>query len=78
MLVSNVDGITDGTSAIEECTCGVLEGNGEGLRGPIGRRSDDCWDAERECPGGEFEPFVGVADSGRCAVDCRMGVSLDA
>jgi hypothetical protein len=56
---------------------GLLCGNGEGLRGPIGRRSDDCREAERECPEGEFEPLVGVADSGRAVVEARRGVSLN-
>lgn len=65
----------DGISLEEECIRRFLCGNGEGLRGPKSRRSEGSED-ERQCLGGELDPFVGVAESGRI-VECWLAVSLD-
>ena len=39
--VMSMSGISEGNNS------GLLGGNGEGDRGPIGRRSDECCDVER-------------------------------
>lgn len=44
-------------------------GRGDGLRGPIGRRSWECCDIEREGRIGDSIALVGVHDSGRDVVD---------
>jgi hypothetical protein len=56
---------------------GLLGSKGEGLRGPKSRRSEDCSDAERECPDGSG-PLGGGADWGRGVMVERLATSLEA
>lgn len=61
-------GISDGSNK------GLL-GNGEGHRGPIGRRSVDSCDVEREGP--DSLPRLGVVGLMTGVVERRLGASLD-
>jgi len=66
-----MSGISEGNNS------GLLGGNGEGDRGPIGRRSDECCDVERAwCV--ESIARIGVVDLGVGVVERRVAVSLDA
>jgi len=65
----SVSGISEGNNS------GLLGGNGEGGRGPIGRRSDECCDVERAWCG---KSRTGVAGLGVGVIERRVAVSLDA
>lgn len=73
MIISSfsksVAGISDGSNK------GLL-GNGEGHLGPIGRRSVDSCDVEREGPGDSL-PRLGVVGLMTGVVERRLGASLD-
>jgi hypothetical protein len=66
----SISGISEGNNS------GLLGGNGEGARGPIGRRSDECCDVEREWWVKSIE--IGVVDLGVGVVERKVAISLDA
>jgi hypothetical protein len=53
-------------------------GNGDGLLGPSGRRSEECCEVDREWRGGDSRALVGVTVSCRGVVERWLFESLDA
>lgn len=76
--------LTNVLSKVRSASCisegsnsGLLGGSGEGGRGPMGRRSEECWELEHElCRESLYRD--GVVGLGVGVVDRRLAVSLAA